>query len=112
MLSVVGLAVLGVIAAAGSAAWIVSELRAGRAEHFHNRTLTLMGLFAAASATAAEDPRLILAWQPLAQKARGLFPAEFAELDRAFGSRFPFTREQIQAAHARWTTDWLAWERL
>ena len=36
---------------------------------------------------------------------------EFAALDRASGGTFPFTHEQIQAAHARWTTEWLAWER-
>jgi hypothetical protein len=24
---------------------------------------------------------------------------------------FPFPADQVQAAHARWTTDWLAWER-
>jgi hypothetical protein len=32
-------------------------------------------------------------------------------LDRAAGSTFPFTREQIQAAHSQWTADWLGWER-
>ena len=32
-------------------------------------------------------------------------------LDRAAGGAFPFTPADIQAAHARWTTDWLAWER-
>ena len=25
--------------------------------------------------------------------------------------RFPFTPDQVQAAHAQWTADWLAWER-
>ena len=29
----------------------------------------------------------------------------------AAGGRFPFSRELVEAAHARWTADWLAWER-
>jgi hypothetical protein len=104
------LAVLAVIGA-GAAAWIVSELRAQRAEHSRNRTLTLIDLFSSAAAAAADDPRALLVWQPLAEKARTLFPSEFGELDRVFGGRFPFSREQIQTAHARWTAEWLAWER-
>ena len=32
-------------------------------------------------------------------------------LERAAGGPFPFTPEQVQAAHAQWTADWLAWER-
>ena len=31
-------------------------------------------------------------------------------LDRATGGTFPFSPEQIEAAHAQWTADWLAWE--
>jgi hypothetical protein len=27
------------------------------------------------------------------------------------GSAFPFGAERLQAAHARWTAEWLAWER-
>ena len=33
-------------------------------------------------------------------------PTEFIEV-----RTFPFTTEQIQAAHSQWTADWLAWER-
>ena len=40
-----------------------------------------------------------------------LFPADCAEIDRAFGGRFPFSDDDIQRAHGRWTADWLAWER-
>jgi hypothetical protein len=71
----------------------------------------LLTVFSAGMTAAAEDPRALLVWQPLANAARKLFPAEFATLDRAFGGTFPFTPEQIQSAHARWTTDWLGWER-
>ena len=75
------------------------------------RRLQLLGLFASGVATAAEDPRALLTWQPFASMARRLFPDDFAELDRAAGGTFPFSREQIEAAHARWSTDWLAWEQ-
>src|SRR5207247_9991278 len=27
------------------------------------------------------------------------------------GGPFPFAPDQVRAAHARWTTEWLAWER-
>ena len=75
------------------------------------RRLQLLRLFAPGVAAAADDPRALLTWQPVASTARNLFPDDFAEIDRAAGSTFPFSREQIEAAHARWSTDWLAWER-
>ena len=71
----------------------------------------LLTLFGPAVAASADDPRVVLAWQPLAASARALYPKEFADLDRAFGSTFPFSPEAIERAHARWTADWLAWER-
>jgi hypothetical protein len=73
--------------------------------------LGVTALFAPGIAAAAEDPRTLLAWQPLAETARKLFPEAFEQLDRASGGRFPFTPEHLQAAHARWSADWLAWER-
>lgn len=75
------------------------------------RRLQLLKLFAPGMAAAADDPRALLTWQPLASTARAMFPDDFAELDRAAGATFPFSRDQIEAAHARWSTDWLAWER-
>ena len=60
---------------------------------------------------AAGDPRALLAWHPIVTAARTLYPQDFAAIDRAFGSVFPFGPEQIERAHARWTADWLAWER-
>jgi hypothetical protein len=71
----------------------------------------LLALFAGGMTAAAEDPRALLVWQPLATSARKLFPAEFTALDLAWGGTFPFTADQIQSAHSRWTTDWLGWER-
>jgi hypothetical protein len=68
-------------------------------------------LFAPAIERAREDPRVLLTWQPLAKTLRARFPQEFAALDAASGSTFPFSTEFISAAHSRWTADWLAWEK-
>ena len=75
------------------------------------RRLQLLQMFAPGVSAASADPRALLTWQPLASTARAMFPDDFAELDRAAGATFPFSRAQIEAAHARWSTDWLAWER-
>jgi hypothetical protein len=75
------------------------------------QSATLLTLFGPAVARSAEDPRVVLAWQPLAATARALYPQAFADLDRACGSTFPFSQEAIERAHARWTADWLTWER-
>jgi hypothetical protein len=90
---------------------VAGELRAAREDASRARTLALLELFAPALRDAENDPRTLLAWQPCAKVARQLFPNECAALDRAAGAPFPFTPDQLQAAHARWTTDWLAWER-
>lgn len=74
-----------------------------------DRVASLLAMFAPALAATQQDARAFLVWQPLAKTARRLFPAEFAELDRA-GGTFPFTPGQIDAAHSQWTADWLAWE--
>ena len=106
------LSALIVACAVAWAGWhIASQLRAQRGHSgTSERISTLMALFAPALAAAQHDPRTFLVWQPIAKAARQLFPEEFAALDRASGGRFPFPVEQIEAAHARWTADWLAWE--
>src|SRR4029077_4552900 len=87
------------------------EMRAGRtAGGATDRIATLLTLFAPALVETQRDPRAFLVWQPIARGARRLFPAEFAALDRATGGTFPFPAERIDAAHAQWTADWLAWE--
>ena len=70
-----------------------------------------LALFGPAAAAVRQDPTQLLAWYPLARASRALFPDAFAELDAAFGGTFPFSTEQLQAAHARCTSDWLVWER-
>ena len=57
------------------------------------------------------DPKQLLVWYPLAEWSRKLFPDAFKHLDAAAGGVFPFSKEQLKAAHSRWTADWLAWER-
>jgi len=89
---------------------VVRAIGASRPGTDHSRSLQLMALFAPGIAAAADDPRALLTWQPLAVTARTIFPAEFSELDQASGGRFPFSAATIEAAHARWSADWLAWE--
>lgn len=71
----------------------------------------MLALFGPAAAAIKQDPKQLLVWYPLAQNSRRLFPDIFAALDKAFAGSFPFTKEQLQAAHARCSTEWLAWER-
>jgi hypothetical protein len=104
-----------VIVALGAAAWLVaariSRLEAAAGEDASRaRILHLLELFAPAVVAANDDARAILTWRNLASRARALFPAEFAALDRASDGTFPFTTADIQAAHARWTAEWLSWE--
>jgi hypothetical protein len=71
----------------------------------------LLATFGPAAAAVQNDPKQLLAWYPIAQASRKMFPDAFRELDAAAGGTFPFTKEQLQAAHARCSSDWLAWER-
>lgn len=90
---------------------IVAEMKAAREDAARTRTLALLQLFAPGVAASASDVRALLAWQRLAASARQMYAPEFAALDRAAGTTFPFSKEQLEAAHAEWTADWLAWER-
>jgi hypothetical protein len=101
--------VAGAVAWAGW--WIARELKATREGDARARVLRLMALFSPGVGAVLDDPRALLSWQPLAATARRLFPSEFAALDQAAGRSFPFGVEQIEAAHARWSADWLSWER-
>lgn len=87
---------------------ISSEMRRQRREATVQH---LLATFAQATAAAQQDPKQLLVWHPLAQTSRRLFPDAFAALDVAAGGAFPFTKEQLSAAHSRWTAEWLAWER-
>jgi hypothetical protein len=71
----------------------------------------IIATFGPASVAVQRDPKQLLVWYPIARASRKLFPDAFKALDDASGGAFPFTKEQIQAAHARCSSDWLAWER-
>lgn len=71
----------------------------------------LVATFAPAAAAVQQNPRDLIAWHSVAQTSRKLFPDAFKALDAAGGGAFPFSKEQLKAAHSRWTAEWLAWER-
>jgi hypothetical protein len=96
---------------AWSALMVAREIRIARVEARRSRALAILAWLGPGVDAAERDPRAILLWQPLAGTARVLFPDEFADLDRAAGGTFPFDTDRLQAAHGRWTADWLAWER-
>ena len=87
---------------------VTRELRALRAEHAR---YAILGAFGPAQAAVHADPTQLVTWYPLAQAARRADPKSFAALDAAAGATFPFTREQVERAHAKVSTDWLAWEQ-
>ena len=98
---------------AATVAWagfVISRELAARTRN-QDALVHLLALFAPGVAAAREDPRALLTWQPLATTARTLFAKEFAALDQASGQTFPFSAAQIENAHARWTAQWLTWER-
>lgn len=97
-----------VLVGALSARSLLGELRARRRDA---AVQGVVSLFAPVMGQAEQDPRLLLVWYPIAATLRRLFPEAFRELEKAAGGPFPFTPAQVQAAHARWTAEWLAWER-
>jgi len=96
-------------AAIGLVLWRLGELL----QQQRQRALIqqIIATFGPASAAVQQDPKQLLVWYPIARASRKLFPDAFKALDDASGGAFPFTKEQIQAAHARCSSDWLAWER-
>lgn len=103
------LAVFVLAAAVGGAALMLRrELAATRRQ---TAVQSAIRAYATALAAVQSDPRQLLVWHPLAQVERRLMPDVFAEIDRIAGGRFPFSPAAIQSAHARWTTEWLTWER-
>ncbi|MGE5242762.1 MAG: hypothetical protein ACM3SQ_00855 [Betaproteobacteria bacterium] len=98
-----------VAAAIGGAGWLLAARISAR--HRDAAVHAMLRLFAPAIAETAHDPRALLIWYPLATLCRSLDPDSFARLDRAGAAPFPFTRDALERAHARWTADWLAWER-
>ncbi|MBI4475699.1 MAG: hypothetical protein HY654_00915 [Acidobacteria bacterium] len=73
--------------------------------------LELLRVFGPLRETVQQQPKELLAWYPLGRAIRRLWPDACRRLDESTGTTFPFTREHVDAAHARWTASWLAWER-
>ena len=107
--------IVAALIVAGALVWCTQTLLRARTAAAdavaRSRQTLLLQTFAAGVAAVRDDPAALLAWQPLARTARRLLPDDFAALDRAAGATFPFTRSDIEAAHARWTAAWLAWEQ-
>ena len=97
-----------IVAVAGIGALAIREARQRRRDAVR---IGLLSTFGPAAVAGKADPERLVAWAEVVQTARRLFPDECAELDAAAGGHFPFSPELIEAAHARWTADWLAWER-
>lgn len=74
-------------------------------------TLELLRVFGPLRETAQQNPKALLAWYPLGRAIRRLWPDVCRRLDETGAATFPFSREQVDAAHAQWTASWLAWER-
>lgn len=105
----IALALAAVAAATGLGALLVaSALRARRRDA---QILGLLAAFGGAAERARADPRVLLAWYPLADAARRAFPDAFGVLESEARPRFPFGPADLEAAHARWSTEWLDWER-
>ncbi len=96
-------------AAIAYAIWRIGDLLQKR--HHQDAIQQLLKMFAPAAAAVQQDPKQLLTWYPLARTSRALFPEAFTDLDRAASGAFPFTKGQVQAAHARCSSEWLAWER-
>jgi hypothetical protein len=106
---------VAILVGAALIAWAVARRSGGdaaqRADAARSRQLAIIGAFAPAIAAAADDPRAIAVWQPVARMARALLADDFAAIDRAYGAPFPFSPATIRDAHAKWSTEWLSWER-
>lgn len=102
---------IAIVVAAIATRLILGEIRAARAEAARGRTIALLALFAPALDAARRDPRALLVWEPLARRARAIARDEMAAIEKSAGAPFPFAPDAVQAAHAQWTADWLAWEQ-
>ena len=109
MISPLALALVAAVVVVAFLLWGIAE--ALRRQRRDSAITQLLALFGPAIAAAHADPKQLLAWYPLSNTARKLFPERFAELDAAVGGTFPFNKDQLQDAHARCSSDWLAWER-
>ena len=102
-------AAVGTIGTIGFSVFFV--LRDGRRRHCEQVQLRLLEIFGAAIPRVQTMPPELVSWVQLANAARALLPHAFASLDAVSGRPFPFPAELVEGVHARWTSEWLAWER-
>jgi hypothetical protein len=96
---------------AALAASVFLVLRDGRRRHREHVQLRVLEIFGAAIPRVQKVPPELVSWAKLANAARGLFPHAFVSLDAAIGDRFPFPAGLVEGVRARWTSEWLTWER-
>ncbi|MCY4633074.1 MAG: hypothetical protein OXG04_00935 [Acidobacteria bacterium] len=77
----------------------------------HRERLVAILITSLSPAAARSEPRDLLAWRGAADTARRLFPEAVGAIERRTGEAFPFPHAVVDDAHARWTAEWLAWER-
>ena len=77
----------------------------------HREQLAALLLTSVGPSVARADGRELLGWRSVATALREVLPDAVRTIERGTGQPFPFPREVIDDAHARWTADWLAWER-
>lgn len=103
------LVLAAVAAAVGLGAF--SVVRVLGAKRRDAQILGLLATFGPAAERARSDPRVLVAWHPVAAAARRAFPEAFAALEADGQARFPFDAADVEAAHARCSTEWLDWEK-
>ena len=102
---------LAVLIVAVTVAVVGALVVAARRRHRRDdQLLALVAMFGPVVERARHDPRVLLTWYPTAEGLRQAFPDVFDVLGQ--GQRgYPFSPADLEAAHAKWTADWLDWER-
>ena len=90
---------------------VVAERSRRERRRQHQEHLAALLLASVGPATARADGRELLGWQHVAMALREVVPDAVRTIEQGTGQPFPFPREVVEDAHARWTADWLAWER-
>ena len=99
-----------IIALLGALVVVAERARRDRRRQ-HQESLTVVLLTSLAPNAARGEPRELLAWRPTADAARRMFPDAVRDIEQRTGEAFPFSHDAIDDAHARWTAEWLVWER-
>ena len=99
-----------IVALIGAVVWGAERARRDRRRQHRERVAAVL-LTSLAPAAVRGEPRDLLAWRSAADNVRRMFPDAVDAIERQTGEMFPFSRAVVDDAHARWTAEWLAWER-